>query len=252
MFSSMVVTGEGPTDMGICNNQAQVCLGADYDIGPVTLLLVKLLERHLPAWNADQLDCDHPESFVTFIYRNWFNDQPKAKNRVWLSKKVRQNFAEHAPKAEALAIYAKENCHQIAAYFHDTDGTLKELEDDPQRRTNLVNAINAGFRAAEFSECGVPVVPKPTSEAWFLCAVKAEPYQHCGSLETNLSGNVRSPERSPKRCLSEALGNSEYGREELCEKARSIEIERLDIPSFNELRTDMKRAIRSVCGQVNE
>ena len=49
MFIRMVVTGEGKTDMGICNNQAQVCSGADYDIGPVTLLLIKLLERHLPA-----------------------------------------------------------------------------------------------------------------------------------------------------------------------------------------------------------
>ncbi len=49
MFCKMVVTGEGKSDMGMCNNQALVCSGADYDIGPVTLLLIKLLERHLPA-----------------------------------------------------------------------------------------------------------------------------------------------------------------------------------------------------------
>jgi hypothetical protein len=212
MFSRIVVTGEGKSDMGICHNQAQVCSGADYDIGPVTLLLIKLLERHLPAWNADMLDFSHPE----------------------------------------LAFYAIDQGHQIAAYFHDTDGTRQELQDEPQRRRHLVNAIHAGFRAAEFSECGLPVVPKPTSEAWFLCAVKAEPYQHCEALETELSGNVRSPERSPKISLAEALGDPEYGREQLCEIARSIEIERLDMPSFNELRTDMKRAITVICGKVNE
>lgn len=252
MFSRIVVTGEGKSDMGICHNQAQVCSGADYDIGPVTLLLIKLLERHLPAWNADQLDFDHPQSWVTFIYRNWFNEQAKAKRLIRPNKNVCKGFIEHAQRAEALASYAKAAECQIAAYFHDTDGTREELHDDPQRRGHLVDAIHAGFRAAEFSECGVPVVPKPTSEAWFLCAVKTDPYQHCEALETELSGNVRSPERSPKICLGEALGNPEYGREELCNIARSIEIERLDMPSFNELRTDMKRTITVLCGQVNE
>lgn len=252
MFCRMVVTGEGKSDMGICNNQAQVCSGADYDIGPVALVLVKLLERHLPAWNADVVDCEHPESWVTFIYRNWFNEQIKAKSRLRLSKKVRQGFLEHAVRAEALASYAKDTEYQIAAYFHDTDGTRHELQDDHQRRRHLVDAINAGFRAAEFSECGVPVVPKPTSEAWFLCAIKKDPYQHCEALEVELSGNVRSLQRSPKSCLAAALGEPEYGREKLCEIVRSIEIDRLDMPSFNELRTDMKRAITCICGQINE
>ena len=252
MFCKMVVTGEGKTDMGICNNQAQVCSGVDYDIGPVALLLIKLLEKHLPQRNADLLDFNHPESFVTFIYRNWFNDQPKAKNRVRQSKKIRKGFAEHARKSEALASYAKENCHQIAAYFHDTDGTRQELQDDPQRRRHLVDAINEGFRAAKFSECGVPVVPKPTSEAWFLCALKKDHYQHCEALETQLSGNIRSRGRSPKIRLAEALGDREYGREGLCEVALSIDIDRFNMPSFNELRTDMKRAITFICDQVNE
>ena len=190
MFSRMVVTGEGKTDMGMCNNQAQVCSGVDYDIGPVTLLLVKLLKAYLPEWNADQLDFDHPELFVTCIYRNWFNDQAKSKRRLRPSKKLYKGFIEHAQRAEALASYAKAAEHQIAAYFHDTDGTRHELQHDPQRRRHLVDAINEGFRAAEFVETGLPVVPKPTSEAWFLCAVKDDLYQHCGSLETNLSGNI--------------------------------------------------------------
>ncbi len=71
MFCKMVVTGEGKSDMGICHNQAQVCSGADYDIGPVTLLLVKLLERHLPEWNVDQLDFSDPKSWVTLALRTF-------------------------------------------------------------------------------------------------------------------------------------------------------------------------------------
>ncbi len=253
MFIRMVVTGEGKTDMGICNNQAQVCSGADYDIGPVTLLLIKLLERYLPVWNADVIDYDHPELIVTFAYREFLSEKAKRRKLIRPGKNgVEKGFVVHAQRAAELALFAIDQEHQIAAYFHDTDGTRHELQNDPQRRRHLVDAINAGFRAAEFSECGVPVVPKPTSEAWFLCAIKKDPYQHCEDFETQLSGNVRSPERSPKICLAEALGDPDYGREKLCEIARSIEIERLDMPSFNDLRTDMKRAITFICGQVNE
>jgi hypothetical protein len=248
MFSRMVVTGEGKTDMGICNNQAQVCSSDDYDIGPVTLLLIKLLEKHLPPWNSGLVDFDHPESFVTFIYRNWFNDQTKAKSLLRPSKKLRTGNTVHAQRAAALAFYAIANDFQIAAYFHDTDGTQKKCQDDPQRRMHLVEAIKEGFRAANFS-CGVPVVPKPTSEAWFLCAVKTDSYQHCEALETELSGNVdSSPERSPKKRLGAALGEPDYDRARLCDIARSIDVERLDMPSFNELRTDVKRAITFICG----
>jgi hypothetical protein len=94
------------------------------------------------------------------------------------------------------------------------------------------------------------VVPKPTSEAWFLCAVKTDSYQHCAVLETELSGNVRSLERSPKKCLGDALGEPFYDKDRLCDIAQSIEVEKLDMPSFNELRDDMKRAITLVCGSV--
>ena len=87
MFCKMVVTGEGKSDIGICHNQAALCSGADYDIGPVAFLLVKLLERHLPEWNADQLDFSYPESWVTFIYRDWFNEKTKAKSLIRQAKK---------------------------------------------------------------------------------------------------------------------------------------------------------------------
>ncbi len=48
------------------------------------------------------------------------------------------------------------------------------------------------------------------------------------------------------------LGDAEYDRVKLCEIAKLVEIDRLDMPSFNELRIAIKKAIISVCGQVNE
>lgn len=253
MFERLIVTGEGPTDMGCCENQLNVCSCHDYQIGPVAILVSRLLERYLPEWNADQLEFQNPESFTTFVYRFRLSQIAKEKQLIRPSKKgVRSGFVEHAQRAAALGDYAKLNGFQIAAYFHDTDGTRSELRDDPHRRENLVKAINEGFRAVDFSECGIAVVPKPTSEAWFLCARKVEPYQHCDILETELSGNDRSPQRAPKKLLAEALSIEELDRKILCEIARQVDIERIDMNSFNAVRDSLRQAITTICGQVRD
>lgn len=251
MFERIIVTGEGPTDMGCCENQSEVCTDNDYQIGPVAILMSRLLERYLPNWNADQLEFDNPESFTTFIYRAWFDHLTKGKKpgTIRPSKRVKKMFIVHAQRAKAMGDYAKHNGFQMAVYFHDTDGTRS---DDPHRWEYLVDAINAGFLAAEFSECGVAVVPQPTSEAWFLCACKAEPYQHCNKLEEELSGNDRSPKNAPKKVLAEALGVQELDRDKLCEIARQIEIDKIDMKSFNAVQESLCQAITTICGQVRD
>lgn len=253
MFERLIVTGEGPTDMGCCEYQSEVCTGDDYQTGPVAILISRILERYLPEWNSDSLQFDNPESFTTFVYRSWFNQLTKEKHLIRPGKNgVAKGFAEHAQRAAALGYYAKINGFQIAAYFHDTDGTRSELRSDPHRWEKLVDAINQGFRAVEFSECGVAVVPKPTSEAWFLCALKKEPYQHCEQLETELSGNDRSQGRAPKQLLAEALDVDGLDREKLCDIARSIEVDTIDMSSFNAVRSSIRRAIQAICGQVRD
>jgi hypothetical protein len=63
-----------------------------------------------------------------------------------------------------------------------------------------------GFNRSALRERGVPMIPKPKSEAWLLCAV-SKGYQHCAALE-ELSGNDDS-DQSAKKQLHEALnGNS--------------------------------------------
>jgi len=253
MFERLLVTGEGPTDMGCCKNQSEVCTGEDYQTGPVGILMSKFLERYLPEWNAEQLEFHNPESFTTFIYRSWFDHLTKEKQLIRPSKKgVKKGFIEHAQRAAALGDYAKLNAFQIAAYFHDTDGTRSEQRDDPHRRENLVKAINEGFRAVDFFECGIAVVPKPTSEAWLLCMCKAVPYQHCNKLEDELSGNDRSPQRAPKKLLAEALNVEELDREILCKIARQVDIERIDMNSFNAVRQSLRQAIKTICGKVRD
>jgi hypothetical protein len=92
-------------------------------------------------------------------------------------------------------------------------------------------------------------VPKPTSEAWFICATKPHPYQHCGQLEDELSGNDRSPERAPKTVLGQHLQNPDYTRHDLNELVGLLDVTRIDMPSFNAVRKQVTTAITAVCGQ---
>ena len=94
------------------------------------------------------------------------------------------------------------------------------------------------------------MVPQPTSEAWLICSCKVEPYQHCTQLETQLSGNDRSPDRAPKKVLGRLLNNEEYHRGDLWPVVEGIELDRLDMPTFNRFRDDLKQGIRNLCGDV--
>jgi hypothetical protein len=136
MLHSLVVAGEGETDMGVCANQQRICTGQDFAVGAVAILLFKLIRQHLPDWNNDNLAAE-PTAHLTFIYRAWLKEQSKAnKRQVFVGKQVVKGFEVYFRHAAALAQYAKQHDHQMAAYFHDTDN------HDWQ---TLRNAIKAGF-----------------------------------------------------------------------------------------------------------
>ena len=101
--------------------------------------------------------------------------------------------------AAAKALEQEKDDSVVAVLFRDSDGThssSRGLWKDKQE------SISRGFKIENFGN-GVPMVPKPKSEAWLLCALKANPYQHCIGLE-NESGNDRSP-NSLKKQLQDAL-----------------------------------------------
>jgi len=244
MLSKIVVTGEGITDMGVCRDE-YICTGDDLDMGPVSLLLLKLVHQHLPDWNADLIDMAQPTQHLTLIYHGYLGEISKTRQRLRPSKTLSKGFIEHAQRAEALGHYALTQQHELAAYFHDADGTRS---DSPQRWNQLSMAIATGFQAAGLNERGIALVPKPKSEAWFICAVKPEPYQHCSCLEDELSGNDRSPERAPKKVLGALLNNPGYHRQDLCDLVGKLDVKHLDMPSFNAVRDQVITAITSLCG----
>lgn len=245
MINKIVMTGEGPTDMGCCRNQQPICCGNDLELGPMAGLLWKLLCHHLPDWNVDCLDQAKPEGYMILISGAELGNISKRRSRIRPGKKNPElkGFLVHTQHAEALAQYAKDKDCQLAAYFHDVDRTDGQC---------LHEAIKTGFRAAEFETTGLALTPKPTSEAWLICGVKANAYQHCEQLENTLSGNDRSTQHAPKEELARCLGKPDYNRTDLNNLVEQLDIARLNMPSFNELREQVKTAIAILCCQCRD
>ena len=97
-----------------------------------------------------------------------------------------------------------------------------------------------GFDEEKFSK-GVPMIPKPKSEAWLICALKKNAYQNCHALE-NRSGNDNSP-RSLKDELAKLLGERATP-DLLCEKVRTkVDIDKIKMPSFQSFRDRFEQVI---------
>jgi hypothetical protein len=139
-----------------------------------------------------------------------------------------------------------ENDADLCIYFHDTDGTQAMLRRSPDLQETIVKGTSKGFEIQNIT--GIAMVPKPTSEAWFICHAGIPPYQHCHLLETSLAGNQDSAARSPKVHLANLLGRARVVRDDLIELARAVDVERLDMPSFNQFKNDIKTAMESIFG----
>lgn len=206
----VVVSGEGPSDIGNCATGEYGCIFPDFNIGPMTWLLDGLIE---------QAHGYSPLAATPGIYR-YFSESAISERAQARKREKRYSLAGKKHGVETgyfyinawmLADIAKELEERegdvsMAVLFRDTDGTNSSPRDIWERK---YTSMLAGFERAEY-ERGVPMMPRPKSEAWLLCAIKENPYQGCAVLET-ISGNDASPQ-SAKRMLDEALevsGSSE-------------------------------------------
>jgi hypothetical protein len=125
----------------------------------------------------------------------------------------------------------------VAVLFRDSDKETARRGSWETKR----QAVLDGFREEGFSR-GVPMIPKPASEAWLLCALKQNPYQGCEALEDR-SGSPNSP-HSLKGELEKRLGHRPT-RDELCDMARSgrIDHRRIDMPSFTAFRKRLEAVL---------
>jgi hypothetical protein len=145
--------------------------------------------------------------------------------------------------ARAMAICAQEkeaeiNSEVVAVLFRDSDGTASARRGLWQDKRK---SILEGFAEEDFAR-GVPMIPKPKSEAWIICALKADPFVGCDPLEDR-SGNDRSPD-SLKGQLKRLLGESAT-RELLLSKIEdgSIDCHRITMPSFTAFRGRLEKVM---------
>lgn len=131
----------------------------------------------------------------------------------------------------------------IAVLFRDSDGARAAAASD---WSDKWQSMRSGFQRAGLGARGVPMLPKPKSEAWLLCAV-ANAYQHCQALE-DLPGNDDSP-HSAKMQLQAALGgdaSTEAQLNWLAEHGFDHQAVAADMPSYQQFKASLAAAIDEV------
>jgi hypothetical protein len=204
----LLLSGEGASDIGTQDNE----------IGPMTKFIDNWITRRS---GYSSLDI----SQYTIVTKQQLSETAKAiKPLSRKGKKQKSETRYFYKNARALALLSKcesskrDGISIIAVLFRDADGTASsdrgEWEDKRQ-------SMLTGFEVEQIST-GVPMIPKPKSEAWVLCALRNK-YENCELLEHE-SGNDASP-NSLKKQLEQHLG--EPGTRELLND--KIEQGKLDI-----------------------
>ncbi len=233
-------SGEGVTDLGECADSAVACEANEYQPGPMTVIVDHMVQsRH--HYSLLEVGC------IGFVTRHTLVDQASglkaARKAARLPGKKRAKETRYFyNNARVLARIVKERegarkDEVVAVLFRDADTATAGRGPWAEKRQSMLD----GFTEEGFAR-GVPMIPKPSSEAWLLCALREQPYQDCASLE-NRSGNPHSP-HPLKGELENRLGYPPT-REELCAMVTNgrIDHRRIDMPSFNAFRERLEAVL---------
>ncbi|MBE0435560.1 MAG: hypothetical protein IBX56_07120 [Methylomicrobium sp.] len=242
----VLFSGEGPSDLGRCDLGLDRCDAEDFQTGPMGWVVDQLIE------SFQGFEFSHIESgCVSFVSETYLaaNKAPPTQKARLPGKKKPPETQYYFENARALAIAAQRKSLEIngdkviAVLFHDSDGTASAGRGD---WANKRQSILAGY-AVENYEYGVAMMPKPKSEAWLLCAVKDNPYQHCQKLEDE-SGNDTS-QNPLKEQLSKALQGKDSA-EQINDMISNheIDVHRIDMPSFNAFKHNLNDVVRRALG----
>ncbi len=223
-----MLSGEGATDIG------------DKDTpGPMAYIVDRLIEKRIDYSLLENetlgADC------VMFVGESDLTRQGKVGPMLFPGLKQGKGQKFFARSAQILGQLAKSEQERtrapvIAVFFRDADGTRTRDEWSEKCESMVL-----GFKLAEFGT-GVPMVPRPKSEAWLLCALLEPPYEQCEKLE-DVSGNDASP-NSPKKQLEALLGEYPPAEKQI-EFIRSGRIDptRIEMPSFSRFRDSLQAAL---------
>lgn len=242
----VVLSGEGPTDLGQCGNAQNLCDDGHFQIGPMTVMIDQMLESRLNYSLKSTLGGYLYISESALAKRRKEARRNNGRKVSLVGKKHSQemgHFYINAWMLADIAIQVEEERKDkvIAILFRDCDGTRSS-------RVGLWaskwESMENGFGRVNFSN-GVPMLPKPKSEAWLLCAAQSL-VQDCSNLE-HISGNDASP-NSAKTQLDEVFGAHKSG-DELCEwlEANPVDENKLSsMLSFAAFKEKLEKAIAEV------
>lgn len=238
----LILSGEGPSDLGACRNAQGVCQLDDYRPGPMAILVDELIAQKLQY----SLLASTPTA-VWYVSEKCLAERAKARSRRRMTLPGSKETAYFYLNAQMLAEFAKEKEVEsqdtaVAVLFRDADGTHSAPGNLWQDKHN---SIESGFARAEFSR-GVAMLPKPKSEAWLLCLAQKPQPNKCVELE-NLSGNDASP-NAVKAQLASAFGQSQNSQQ-LVDwiKQQSAHIAHLlHLPSYASFHDQLNTALKLV------
>lgn len=234
----LLLSGEGPTDIGTTRPGLH---GHEFVPGPMAKIVDTLLERRLGYSILDSCDVD-PDSVRHVSEQDLSALKREASTLLpgWRAGKGKGS-GYYTRNAELLGLRARLDREDlkrptIAVLFRDGDGTNASSRDEWQEK---FDSMVKGFERAEF-DAGVPMVPRPKSEAWLLCGLKADPYTRCDVLEDE-SGNDASKD-ALKQQLETAAGGHVGAAEMADWIGTRIDPARIDMPSYAAFRDHLNAA----------
>jgi hypothetical protein len=181
----LLISGEGPRDLGACNNAQDQCADGDFNPGPMAVWLARLWEALAGYSLLDTAEAVHYVSehgLAQIAKKSGRRMQPLP------GKKQGVETGLYFINARSLGLIAKKlaDDHDVpvmAVLFRDADGTRSA---PGQIWKSKWDSMVYGFASVGF-RFGVPMVPKPKSEAWLLCSGQTALHSHAAFED--ISGN---------------------------------------------------------------
>lgn len=217
--------------------------GPEYRPGPMAWIVDRLIEERL-GYSLLDIQIAGSDS-VRLVDEKELDAQGKPGPKLLPGLKHGRGNAFFTRNAQVLGRLACSEWQEssqpvVAVLFRDADKTASMPAGHWEA---LVDSIARGFELAEFP-AGVPMVPRPKSEAWLLCALKSPPYLQCAGLE-DAPGNDDSPNALKVR-LERVVGQK-ASAEDQAEWIRSGRIDpaQITMPSFTAFREALSSALEA-------
>lgn len=236
----ILLSGEGPSDIGVCSDGNQSCELPIFAPGPMAVIVDQIVEKKQRCSPLDSGVC-------RFVSKHALSERAAelkdAKKSLGLPGKKRgketRYFFNNARVLARMALEIEQSVRDevVGVLFRDSDGTASAGRGLwEEKRKSMLD----GFNEEGFAR-GVPMIPKPNSEAWLLCALKRPSFRNCHALEDR-SGNDDSP-NSLKKELARILGDLVI--DDVCQQLRDgqIDIDRIKMPSLAAFRQRLEEVI---------